>query len=177
MSSGDTYIDGFRRLLYTICHPKRLRRKKEPFPFRVWERKRLSKTNKARILIVFPSNNAQSAILCLHYNAEQFHCSLCVADFIFCLLTLPFSSSRFIHGGWIHGDVLCTMFPFMRYGNVGVSLLSIAMITINRWVWEMRKKKLAKAENKKLSLKTENKEEPSVPDIFFYASFFTLTRD
>ncbi|KAL0281001.1 UNVERIFIED_CONTAM: hypothetical protein PYX00_002135 [Menopon gallinae] len=66
--------------------------------------------------------------------AAAFIISLCVADFIFCLLTLPFSSSRFIHGGWIHGDVLCTMFPFMRYGNVGVSLLSIAMITINRYI-------------------------------------------
>ncbi|EEB14238.1 class A rhodopsin-like G-protein coupled receptor GPRmtn, putative [Pediculus humanus corporis] len=66
--------------------------------------------------------------------ASTFIMSLCVADFIFCLFVLPFSSSRFIHGGWIHGPLLCTLFPFLRYGNIGVSLLSIAMITINRYV-------------------------------------------
>ncbi|KAK6645391.1 hypothetical protein RUM43_001668 [Polyplax serrata] len=66
--------------------------------------------------------------------ASAFIMSLCIADFIFCILVLPFSSSRFIHGGWIHGSLLCTLFPFLRYGNVGVSLLSIAMITINRYV-------------------------------------------
>lgn len=58
--------------------------------------------------------------------------SLCVADLLFCVTVLPFSASRFIHGTWTHGGALCTVVPFMRYGNVGVSLLSIAMITINR---------------------------------------------
>lgn len=66
--------------------------------------------------------------------AAAFIISLCAADFIFCLLVLPFSSSRFIHGGWTHGPILCTLFPFMRYGNIGVSLLSIAMITLNRYI-------------------------------------------
>nr|CAD7438863.1 unnamed protein product [Timema bartmani] len=66
--------------------------------------------------------------------AAAFIISLCVADFIFCIVVLPFSASRFIHGTWIHGTVLCKLVPFMRYGNVGVSLLSIAMITINRSV-------------------------------------------
>ncbi|XP_022252656.1 G-protein coupled receptor moody-like, partial [Limulus polyphemus] len=60
--------------------------------------------------------------------------SLCVADFLFCALSLPFSASRFIHQRWIHGDVLCVIFPFMRYVNVGLSLLSITAITINRYV-------------------------------------------
>ena len=58
--------------------------------------------------------------------------SLCVADLLFCVTVLPFSASRFIHGTWTHGGALCTVVPFMRYGNVGVSLLSIAMITVNR---------------------------------------------
>ncbi|KAJ9591271.1 hypothetical protein L9F63_002204, partial [Diploptera punctata] len=59
---------------------------------------------------------------------------LCVADFMFCTCVLPFSSSRFIYGTWIHGEHLCQIFPFLRYGNIGVSLLSIAMITINRYI-------------------------------------------
>ncbi|XP_076306280.1 G-protein coupled receptor moody-like [Tachypleus tridentatus] len=60
--------------------------------------------------------------------------SLCVADFLFCALNLPFSASRFIHQKWIHGDILCVMFPFMRYVNVGLSLMSITAITINRYI-------------------------------------------
>ncbi|CAL8123691.1 unnamed protein product [Orchesella dallaii] len=66
--------------------------------------------------------------------AAAFIISLCVADFLFCLLVLPFSASNFIHRDWVHGDLLCTIFPLMRYGNLGVSLLSIAMISINRYM-------------------------------------------
>ncbi|XP_049768742.1 G-protein coupled receptor moody [Schistocerca cancellata] len=66
--------------------------------------------------------------------AAAFIISLCVADLVFCALVLPFSASRFVSGTWVHGDQLCQLFPLMRYGNVGVSLLSIAMITINRYI-------------------------------------------
>lgn len=59
-------------------------------------------------------------------------CSLCVADCLFCAFVLPFNAFRFIQGTWTHGDFLCRLVPFMQYGNVGVSLLCIAMITINR---------------------------------------------
>lgn len=58
--------------------------------------------------------------------------SLCVADCLFCVLVLPFNALRFIQGTWTHGDFLCRLVPFIQYGNVGVSLLCIAMITINR---------------------------------------------
>jgi hypothetical protein len=71
-------------------------------------------------------------ILCHELKIPIFSSSLCVADFMFCTFVLPFSSSRFIYGTWIHGDFLCQLFPFMRYGNIGVSLLLIAMITVNR---------------------------------------------
>lgn len=64
-----------------------------------------------------------------------FICSLCVADFSFCLLVLPFEISRFANGEWLFGDgFICVLFPVLRYWNVGCSLLSIAMITINRFV-------------------------------------------
>lgn len=42
---------------------------------------------------------------------------------------------RYIQGAWTHGDgILCTVVPFIQYGNVGVSLLCIAAITINRLI-------------------------------------------
>lgn len=66
--------------------------------------------------------------------AAAFIISLCVADCIFCAIVLPFSASRFIQGTWTHGEFLCRLIPFLQYGNIGVSLLCIAMITINRYI-------------------------------------------
>ncbi|XP_014257258.1 G-protein coupled receptor moody isoform X2 [Cimex lectularius] len=66
--------------------------------------------------------------------AAAFIISLCVADFLFCAVVLPFAASRFITDSWVHGDFLCSLVPLVRYGNVGVSLLCIAMITINRYI-------------------------------------------
>lgn len=60
--------------------------------------------------------------------------SLCIADLLFCAVVLPFQGLRFVQGTWRHGPVLCRLIPFIQYGNIGVSLLCIAMITINRYV-------------------------------------------
>lgn len=57
---------------------------------------------------------------------------------------------RFIHGAWIHGEgFLCTFVPFVQYGNVGVSLLCIAMITINRYIMIAKNRYYAKIYTKK----------------------------
>ncbi|KAL3267250.1 hypothetical protein HHI36_011383 [Cryptolaemus montrouzieri] len=66
--------------------------------------------------------------------AAAFIASLCISDLLFCLMVLPFAASQFFHGTWIHGDVLCSMIPLLRYGSVGVSLLSIVIISINRYI-------------------------------------------
>ncbi|KAG5682437.1 hypothetical protein PVAND_011789 [Polypedilum vanderplanki] len=66
--------------------------------------------------------------------AADFIISLCAADCLFCILVLPFMAIRYINGAWTHGPLLCTLVPFIQYGNVGVSLLCIAMITINRYI-------------------------------------------
>ncbi|CRK88798.1 CLUMA_CG002547, isoform A [Clunio marinus] len=67
--------------------------------------------------------------------ASDFIISLCTADCLFCVLVLPFMATRYIQGAWTHGEgFLCTIVPFIQYGNVGVSLLCIAMITINRYI-------------------------------------------
>jgi hypothetical protein len=58
---------------------------------------------------------------------------------------------RFIHGAWIHGEgFLCTFVPFVQYGNVGVSLLCIAMITINRYIMIAKNRFYAKVYTKKI---------------------------
>ncbi|KAK9870282.1 hypothetical protein WA026_006369 [Henosepilachna vigintioctopunctata] len=66
--------------------------------------------------------------------AAAFIASLCISDLLFCFLVVPFAASQFFHGTWIHGDVLCSMIPLLRYGSVGVSLLSIVIISINRYI-------------------------------------------
>ncbi|XP_044009249.1 G-protein coupled receptor moody-like isoform X2 [Aphidius gifuensis] len=66
--------------------------------------------------------------------AAAFIISLCVADFIFCLLVLPFDSIRFVNASWTNYRYLCMGVPFLRYGNIGVSLLSVGAITINRFI-------------------------------------------
>ncbi|KOX68016.1 G-protein coupled receptor moody, partial [Melipona quadrifasciata] len=52
--------------------------------------------------------------------AAAFIISLCVADFVFCLLVLPFDSIRFIDASWANVRFLCILVPFLRYGNVGI---------------------------------------------------------
>ncbi|XP_050303886.1 G-protein coupled receptor moody-like isoform X2 [Anthonomus grandis grandis] len=66
--------------------------------------------------------------------AAAFIASLCLSDLLLCFLVLPFAASQFFQGTWIHGDVFCKMVPTLRYGTVGVSLLSIASISINRYI-------------------------------------------
>ncbi|XP_049825509.1 G-protein coupled receptor moody isoform X2 [Aethina tumida] len=66
--------------------------------------------------------------------AAAFIASLCISDLLFCFMVLPFSASQFFHGTWIHGDILCTIIPVLRYASIGVSLLSIAIISINRYI-------------------------------------------
>lgn len=53
---------------------------------------------------------------------------------MFCFLVLPFGASQFFHGTWIHGETLCILVPMLRYGSVGVSLLSVATISVNRYI-------------------------------------------
>ncbi|XP_060530822.1 G-protein coupled receptor moody-like isoform X2 [Cylas formicarius] len=68
------------------------------------------------------------------FIARYFFSSLCISDLLFCFLVLPFSASQFFHGTWIHGETLCKMIPTLRYGSIGVSLLSVAAISINRYI-------------------------------------------
>ncbi|XP_050548174.1 G-protein coupled receptor moody-like [Daktulosphaira vitifoliae] len=64
--------------------------------------------------------------------ASTFIICLGAADLLFCIAVLPFSASRFLNFNWTQYAPLCSMVPFFQYGNVGVSLLFISMITINR---------------------------------------------
>ena len=40
---------------------------------------------------------------------------------------------RYIHEEWLLGDTLCRLYPVLFYGNVGVSLMNMVAITLNRY--------------------------------------------
>ncbi|GAB6022426.1 hypothetical protein CHUAL_006540 [Chamberlinius hualienensis] len=69
----------------------------------------------------------------VHSATAAFIINLSVADLMLCAVNLPLAISNFLNRGWIHGEFLCELFPLLRYGNVGVSLLSVMAITVNRF--------------------------------------------
>ncbi|XP_003746705.1 G-protein coupled receptor moody-like [Galendromus occidentalis] len=84
-------------------------------------------------IIALTSNRGPSSKL--RRNASNlFIVSLSLADLMFSAVNMPFAASRFFHRSWVHGDFLCQLFPFLRYMNVGLSLLSITAITVNRYI-------------------------------------------
>ncbi|XP_013780889.1 G-protein coupled receptor moody-like [Limulus polyphemus] len=60
--------------------------------------------------------------------------NLCIADALICAFSNPLSVSTLIQRTWAHGDKLCEVFPIIRFTNVGVSLLSVVAITVNRYI-------------------------------------------
>ena len=70
-----------------------------------------------------------------------------------CLLVMPFSAYRFLNGRnyFLEGDVMCILFPLTNYLNVGVSLLSVAAITVNRQVFSFFSSFLTNAQSYQIS--------------------------
>nr|CAD7439117.1 unnamed protein product [Timema bartmani] len=60
--------------------------------------------------------------------------NLSVSDLMFCCFNLPLAASMFWQRAWRHGELLCQLFPLLRYGLVAVSLFTVLAITINRYV-------------------------------------------
>ncbi|CAG0878684.1 unnamed protein product [Darwinula stevensoni] len=60
--------------------------------------------------------------------------NLSVSDLMLCCFNLPLAASLFGHRRWLHGHILCILFPFFRYGLVAVSLFTVLAITLNRYV-------------------------------------------
>ncbi|KFM71978.1 Protein trapped in endoderm-1, partial [Stegodyphus mimosarum] len=70
----------------------------------------------------------------LQNATTAFVVSLAVSDFLFCVVCLPLTATRYIYEEWILGEELCKLFPFFFYGNVAASLMSMTAITFNRFV-------------------------------------------
>ncbi|XP_054088412.1 G-protein coupled receptor moody isoform X2 [Zeugodacus cucurbitae] len=60
--------------------------------------------------------------------------NLSSSDLLFDCFNLPLAASTFLRRSWIHGELLCRFFPLMRYGLLAVSLFTVSLITINRYI-------------------------------------------
>ncbi|XP_051173930.1 G-protein coupled receptor moody-like [Leptopilina boulardi] len=90
------------------------------------------------MLIGIPGNLITVAALFrtkkLRNATAVFIMNLSVSDLMFCCFNLPLATSTFWHSAWLHGPLLCRLFPLLRYGLVAVSLFTVLAITINRYV-------------------------------------------
>uniref|UniRef100_A0A1A9X5L4 G-protein coupled receptors family 1 profile domain-containing protein n=1 Tax=Glossina brevipalpis TaxID=37001 RepID=A0A1A9X5L4_9MUSC len=60
--------------------------------------------------------------------------NLSISDLLFGCFNLPLAASTFFRRAWIHGDLLCRLLPLLRYGLLAVSLFTVSLITINRYI-------------------------------------------
>ncbi|KAM7348465.1 G-protein coupled receptor moody isoform 2-T10 [Cochliomyia hominivorax] len=67
-------------------------------------------------------------------STAVFIINLSISDLLFGCFNLPLAASTFLRRSWIHGDLLCRLFPLLRYGLLAVSLFTVSLITINRYV-------------------------------------------
>ncbi|XP_072931053.1 G-protein coupled receptor moody-like [Epargyreus clarus] len=70
----------------------------------------------------------------VHNATAMFIMNLSCSDLLFCCFNLPLAASTFYHRAWVHGRLLCRLFPLARYVFVAVSVLTILAITVNRYV-------------------------------------------
>ncbi|XP_012256351.2 G-protein coupled receptor moody isoform X3 [Athalia rosae] len=90
------------------------------------------------MLIGIPGNLITVAALFrtkkLRNATAVFIMNLSVSDLMFCCFNLPLATSTFWHSSWLHGKLLCRLFPLLRYSLVAVSIFTVLAITINRYV-------------------------------------------
>lgn len=60
--------------------------------------------------------------------------NLSAADLLLGCVNLPLAAQTFWARRWPHGDLLCKLFPLLRYALVAVSLLSVLAIGVNRYI-------------------------------------------
>lgn len=68
------------------------------------------------------------------HATTAFLLSLTFSDLLFCAIMMPMQAVRYYHQAWTFGDFLCQVFPFVFYSNVCVSMLSMILMTINRYI-------------------------------------------
>lgn len=97
----------------------------------------------------FVSILALSKCTRLRNATTAFIVNLCIADFLFCSFSMPLSALTFIQENWYYGDLLCKLFPLVRYSNGAVSLFSVIAITINRYILIVHPKSYPKVYTKR----------------------------
>ncbi|XP_014670199.1 PREDICTED: protein trapped in endoderm-1-like [Priapulus caudatus] len=67
-------------------------------------------------------------------STNQLVVNLAIADLIFCAVSLPVQATRYVRRAWTLGAALCRAFPLVFYGNLAVSIMTMMMIAVNRYL-------------------------------------------
>ncbi|XP_059142632.1 QRFP-like peptide receptor [Physella acuta] len=62
-----------------------------------------------------------------------FFLNLTIGDFMVNCICIPITLGNYVYRDWIYGEVLCKVSPFLQITAVGVSVLSMLSISINRY--------------------------------------------
>lgn len=68
------------------------------------------------------------------HATTKFLISLTFSDLLFCMFSMPLTASRYLNKEWIFGVTMCQVFAFIFYSNITVSMLSMILMTLNRYV-------------------------------------------
>ncbi len=59
--------------------------------------------------------------------------NLAIGDLLVVILCLPFTLATYIYREWIYGEVVCKLTPFVQGSSVSVSVLTLLVISLNRF--------------------------------------------
>ena len=65
---------------------------------------------------------------------NTFLVNLAVGDIQVVLICMPFTVAPYVYKNWIYGDVLCKLTPFLQGISIGVSVLTLLAISIDRFL-------------------------------------------
>lgn len=69
-----------------------------------------------------------------NWSTTIFIINLAVADFLYCILNLPFYALNYFYHGWFWGKTLCITTTGFRYINAFADWMCVAMIAVSRFL-------------------------------------------
>ena len=68
----------------------------------------------------------------LRTQTNLFLLNLAAADLLVSVLNMPLTIATILHGSWMFGEFLCTLTAFLNLLSFVASVMSLAMVSVNR---------------------------------------------
>ena len=69
----------------------------------------------------------------LRTQTNMFLLNLAAADLLVSVLNMPLTIATILHGSWMFGEFLCTLTAFLNLLSFVASVMSLAMVSVNRY--------------------------------------------